>query len=76
MPTDRPHHGARTTTQRRYYPLNALTAAVSPVVAMLSYAADVLPPQQRTAGFGLITAAFSCGCVEGPCVPCRAAHSC
>lgn len=45
----------------RYYPLNALTAMVSPIIAFLSYTADVLRPELRTPGFGLVTASFSVG---------------
>jgi hypothetical protein len=45
----------------RYYPLNALTATVSPIIAFLSYTADVLRPELRTPGFGLVTASFSVG---------------
>jgi hypothetical protein len=45
----------------RYYPLNALTAVVAPIISFLSYTADVLRPELRTSGFGLVTAAFSVG---------------
>jgi len=45
----------------RYYPLNALTAVVAPIISFLSYTADVLPAEIRTPGFGLITASFSIG---------------
>jgi hypothetical protein len=43
----------------RYYPLNALTAVVAPIILFLSYTADVLRPELRTSGFGLVTASFS-----------------
>ena len=50
----------------RYYPCNALTSIISTIVVYLSYTADVLAPQHRTAGFGLIIAAFSLGFMVGP----------
>ena len=43
----------------RYYPLNALTAVSAPIISFLSYTADVLRPELRTPGFGLVTASFS-----------------
>lgn len=46
---------------RRYYPFNALTAVVAPIISFLSYTADTLRPELRTAGFGLVTASFSVG---------------
>eukprot|EP00775_Hariotina_reticulata_P002210 gene2210-2525_t len=49
-----------------YYPLNALTSAISSFVIFLSYAADILPPQHRTSGFGLIVASFMLGFMVGP----------
>jgi MFS family permease len=49
-----------------YYPCNALTSIISVIVVFLSYAADVLQPQHRTTGFGLIIAAFSTGFMLGP----------
>lgn len=36
----------------RYYPCSALTSVVNSIVVFLSYTADVLQPQHRTAGFG------------------------
>eukprot|EP00879_Flechtneria_rotunda_P003588 GHRR01003823.1.p1 GENE.GHRR01003823.1~~GHRR01003823.1.p1 ORF type:complete len:579 (+),score=133.93 GHRR01003823.1:157-1893(+) len=51
-----------------YYPCNAITSVIPLVVVFLSYAADVLQPQLRTAGFGLIIAAFSTGFMIGPSV--------
>lgn len=50
----------------RYYPCNALTSIIPVIVIFLSYAADVLQPQHRTAGFGFIIAAFSTGFMLGP----------
>jgi DHA1 family tetracycline resistance protein-like MFS transporter len=49
-----------------YYPASAVSGAISTIVICLSYCADKLPPRQRTAGFGLIIAAFSLGFVFGP----------
>ncbi len=46
-------------TVPRYYPLNALTACVAPIIVFLSYTADILVPELRTPGFGLVTASFS-----------------
>ncbi|WIA11611.1 hypothetical protein OEZ85_011715 [Tetradesmus obliquus] len=49
-----------------YYPCSALTSVVNSIVVFLSYTADVLQPQHRTAGFGLIIAAYSTGFMIGP----------
>jgi DHA1 family tetracycline resistance protein-like MFS transporter len=49
-----------------YYPASAVSGAVSTIVVCLSYCADKLAPRHRTAGFGLIIAAFSLGFVFGP----------
>jgi MFS family permease len=50
----------------RYYPISAISGVVSSIVVMLSYTADVLQPQERTAGFGLVVAAFALGFMAGP----------
>jgi DHA1 family tetracycline resistance protein-like MFS transporter len=39
---------------------------ISCIVVMLSYSADILHPQERTAGFGLVVAAFALGYMLGP----------
>ncbi|KAI8462492.1 MAG: major facilitator superfamily domain-containing protein [Monoraphidium minutum] len=49
-----------------YYPATVVSGVVSSIVVCLSYCADKLPPRHRTAGFGLIIAAFSLGFVLGP----------
>lgn len=49
-----------------YYPASAVSGIVSSIVVCLSYCADRLPSRHRTAGFGLIIAAFSLGFVVGP----------
>jgi MFS family permease len=49
-----------------YYPASAVSGVVSAIVVCLSYCADKLPARHRTAGFGLIIAAFSLGFVAGP----------
>jgi MFS transporter, DHA1 family, tetracycline resistance protein len=51
-----------------YYPASAISGIISSIVVCLSYCADKLPARHRTAGFGLIIAAFSLGkstCVGG-----------
>ena len=50
----------------RYYPVSAVSGLVSSIVVLLSYTADVLQPRERTAGFGLVVAAFSLGFMSGP----------
>jgi len=54
-----------------YYPASAISGVVSSIVICLSYCADKLPPRHRTAGFGLIIAAFSIGFVFGPVIGAR-----
>lgn len=54
-----------------YYPASVISGVVSSIAVCLSYCADKLPPRHRTAGFGLIIAAF---CEFAACLAARFSH--